>query len=102
MNALFLSAMLMLGAASANPPEVFEVVQEELLPLCNPPQFGDWWLASDCLLGGSQTVPGNVFVVGSSTLELAPGATLNISFQTHRLWIGVGSRVVIGDGGRIH
>ena len=105
MNALLLSALLLLPATGTVPmppaaPQALAATMD--LPLCAPPAIGDWWLDSDCLLVGAYTVTGNVYVADGLRLELDADASLDLDFASRHLWIGVGARVVIGTGARIH
>lgn len=72
------------------------------MPVCAPPLVGDWVVASDCLMVGNQNAPRNVIVLDGVTLQMAGGAALDIDFAQRQLVIGVGARVIIGLGGRIH
>lgn len=71
------------------------------VPTCAPPPAGIWFVTRDCVMTGSRTAADDVRVWDGVTLRLAPGATLDIDFAQHHLWIGNGSRVIVGDGGAI-
>ena len=102
MKTLILAALLLLPTTPGTPIQGVGSFPEAVLPPCNPPAGGDWWVATDCLLSGDHAVTGSVYVFFGSRLELAPGASLDLDFQLRHLWIGAGSRVIVGAGARIH
>ncbi len=69
---------------------------------CVPPAVGDWVIATDCLMFGDRVAPGDVVVLDGVTLQVSDNASLDIDFALHKLVIGIGSRVLIGTGARIH
>ena len=73
----------------------------EILPVCAPPAFGPWWVWCDGVLLGAHTAPQAVVVLDGVSLHLAAGASLDVDFDATFLWIGDGSRVLIGPGARI-
>jgi hypothetical protein len=109
MNALLVLSLLLPLSVPATPPAEIgnaalstEVAQKIVLPPCAPPVFGTWMVASDCEMFGSRVAPDDVLVLDGVTLTLAAGSELDVDFSSHRLEVGVGSRVLIGVGARIH
>ncbi|MFH1314821.1 MAG: tetratricopeptide repeat protein [Candidatus Uhrbacteria bacterium] len=77
------------------------IVQNDDEDDCSVPGSGDWTVSSDCTISSDEVAPANVIVADGITLTINGNGSLDMDLSNYHLRIGIGSRVIIGVGGKI-
>ncbi len=77
------------------------IIQNDDEDDCSVPGSGDWTVTSDCTISSDEVAPANVIVADSVTLTINGNGSLDMDLSSYHLRIGIGSRVIIGVGGKI-
>lgn len=69
---------------------------------CQPPSSGTWNIYSNCILGGSDSILGNIIIHAPNTLTFNSDAEFNFNFKNKSIIIKPGARLMIRDGGNLY
>lgn len=78
------------------------IYHQEGFEPCAPPSSGDWYILSNCYIGGFFDIPGNIKLSNNSTLTVSQDAQINVKFKTNNIIIKPGSRIILKSGGKIY